>query len=304
MARTALQDDSPATPSAPEMEPLHGPVLVATDLTRGAEEALRQGAQLATELGAGLKVCHVIPEAHGVGMLFPQWRGLGSDVVRSMTAKARSAVSLELASVIPGRDDAAEIVLDSGTAYVGILAQAVGTGAGVIVVGPGSVASQLVRHAPVPVMIARPSPPGGVMGATDFSEPSLRTLRTAAAEARRRGVPFHLVYVLDVDLFMSGKAPANAGPSLDGPSGLALDGLDEFQAGMERRLDDLLRTFGVDGQTAVLSGHADLEIVRYAERTGVALVVVGRHGRTGFGGLTFGRTASAVIDSAPCSVVE
>jgi nucleotide-binding universal stress UspA family protein len=59
----------------------------------------------------------------------------------------------------------------------------------------------------------------------------------------------------------------------------------------------------VEGQTAVLSGRAESAIVGYAERVDAGLVVVGRHGGSGFAQLTLGSTATSVIDSAPCSVL-
>ena len=154
----------------------------------------------------------------------------------------------------------------------------------------------------MPVLVARPSSDGCVVGATDFSDPSLQTLPVAAAEARRRRVPLHLVYVLDLGLHSFHGGPV-AQPYLEGLAGVALDGVDELQAAAEQRLKDLLREFGVEGQTAVLSGRAESAIVGYAERVDAGLVVVGRHGGSGFAQLTLGSTATSVIDSAPCSVL-
>ena len=57
-----------------------------------------------------------------------------------MTGKARGAVTRELESVLGGDASGVQIVLDSGTAHVGLLAQADATGAGVIVTGFGQVA--------------------------------------------------------------------------------------------------------------------------------------------------------------------
>ena len=106
---------------------LHGPVLVGTDLTPGAEEAIRQGAQLARDLDTPLIACHILPGSR-VGMLFPQWRGLSRELEQSMTGKARGAVTRELESVLGGDASGVQIVLDSGTAHVGLLAQADATG--------------------------------------------------------------------------------------------------------------------------------------------------------------------------------
>jgi nucleotide-binding universal stress UspA family protein len=281
---------------------LRGPVLVGTNLTQGAEGALHQGATLARDLGGPLIVCHVMPELLRVGMLFPQWRGVDPGLVDSMTTRARDAVGRELESILGDQPFSTEIVLDSGTPHTGVLAQAARAGAGVIVIGPGEVAAQIARHAPVPVLVARPSPAGCVVGATDFSDPSLQTLRVAAAEACRRRVPLHLIYALDLGLHFPGRL-AVAQPYLEGLAGVALDGVDELHTAAAQRLVELLREFNVEGQTAVVSGHAVSAIVGYAESVGAGLLVVGRHGGSGFAQLTLGSTATSVIESAPCSVL-
>lgn len=281
---------------------LRGPVLVGTNLTPEAEGALRQGAALARDLGEPLIVCHVMPELLRIGMLFPQWRGVDPGLVDAMTARARDAVNREIASVLGDQPLLTQVVLDSGTPHAGVLAQAVRVDAGVIVIGPGEVAMQIARHALVPVLVARSSRAGCVVGATDFSDPSLQTLRVAAAEARRRRVALHLVYVLDLGVHWPGTAPV-AQPYLEGLAGIALDGIDELQAAAEQRLRDLLRELSVEGQTAVLSGHAESAIAGYAASVGAGLMVVGRHGGSGFAQLTLGGTATGVIKSAPCSVL-
>ena len=280
---------------------LRGPVLVGTNLTPRAEGALREGAALARDLGGPLIVCHIMPELLRIGMLFPQWRGAGREFVETMTVKARQAVNRELESILGDQSVSTEVVLDSGTPHSGVLAQAVQVGAGVIVIGPGEVAAQIARHAPVPVLVARPSPAGCVVGATDFSDPSLQTLRVAAAEARRRHVPLHVIYALDLGIGMR-RTPV-AQPYLEGLAGVALDGIDDLRTAAQQRLMDLLREFGLEGQAAVVSGHAAGAIVGYAESVGAGLLVVGRHGGSGFAQLTLGSTATGVIESAPCSVL-
>ena len=280
---------------------LLGPVLVGTDLTPGAEEAIRQGAQLARDLDAPLIACHILPEILRVGMLFPQWRGVSRELEQSMTGKARGAVTRELQSVLGGDASDVQIVLDSGTAHVGLLAQADRMGAGVIVTGFGRVAEHVARHASVPVLVARASPRGAVVGATDFSDPALPVLTAAASEARRRQSSLHLIHALDVGLYALGSAAAMR--DLEQSSAIALEGLDELRLAAEVRLRDTLQQFGVEGETSVISGHAVSAIVSYAERVGAELVVVGTHGRSGFARMTFGSTAAGVIDSSPCSVL-
>ena len=282
---------------------LRGPVLVGTDLSPAADEALRQGARLATELASKLFVCHVVPELIPDGSVFTEFRRANVNVEHSVVAKARAAVEQQVNAVLSGDNTAVEVTLESGTPHVGLLTHADQTGAGVVVAGPGSVALDVVRHASTPVLIARPSPRGPVVGATDFSDPSLPALRTAAAEARRRGSALHLLHAFDVGLFTLGRAPAAAMPYLAGSSPIALEGLDNLRVVAKQRLEQTFREADLPGDTAVTAGFAKDVIVKYAESVHAELIVVGTHGRSGLARLTLGSTAASVIESAPCSVL-
>lgn len=282
---------------------LRGPVLVGTDLSRGADEALRQGARLTAAIGGPLIVCHVLPELLRVGMLFPQWQGVDPIAGEALAVAAREAVGRQLESVLGDAVKDVQVVIDSGTAHVGLLAQADALGAGVIITGPGRVAGQVVRHATVPVLVARPSPAGVVVGATDFSDPALPALRAAASEAHRRAASLHLVHALDLGVYMMASAPATAGPYMESLSALALSGFDELRAAAEGRLKEALQQFPPGGHAAVVTGPAGAAIVEYAESVAAELVVVGTHGRSGLARMTLGSTAASVVESAPCSVL-
>jgi nucleotide-binding universal stress UspA family protein len=237
-------------------------------------------------------------------MLFPQWRGMDPALEQSIRSKAEEAVRRHAEEVLgaPGGD--VQIVLDSGTPHVGLLAAADAARAGVIITGPGRVAGEVARHASVPVLVARPSPSHGpIVGATDFSDPSLPALNAAAAEARRLRSSLHLIHAVDVGMLMTGGAQAAALPYLEGASAIALEGLDELRAAADRRLQESLQEYAVEGQAAVVSGRAAEGIVEWAETAGAQLVVIGTHGRSGMARLALGGTASAVIERAPCSVL-
>jgi len=164
---------------------IHGPVLVGTDFSEAADEALRQGNDLARDLGTNLVVCHVVPELDSVNILFPQLAARNAEHRHLLADKALAAVERQVAATLD--DGAANVraVVEAGTPHAGLLAQADATGAGLIVLGPGRTAERVVRHATVPALIARQTRRGLVIGATDFSEPSLPALETAASEARR-----------------------------------------------------------------------------------------------------------------------
>jgi nucleotide-binding universal stress UspA family protein len=282
---------------------LHGPVLVGTSLSESAGEALRQAARLAAELSSRLFVCHVVPELIPDGSVFTEFRRANATMNDSLLDKARAAVELHVNTVLGGNTSGVDIALEYGTPHKGLLTQVDATGAGVVVVAPGSVALNVARHASVAVLIARRSPDGPVIAATDFSDVSIRAVRVAAAQAQRRGSPLHLLHASDVGLFALGRASAAAMPYLLSSSPMTLDGLDNLHAVAKHRLDETLAGLDVAGTTAVIAGSAADVIVQYAESLQAELVVVGTHGRSGFARLTLGSTAASVIESAPCSVL-
>jgi nucleotide-binding universal stress UspA family protein len=283
---------------------LRGPVLVGTDLTEAAEDALRAGAELARALDTRLIVCHVVPELLPDGSLFDEFRTANLRAQDSILATSRLAVQEQLDFVLSeAHADRVDVVLEAGTPHVGLLRQAHEIRAGVVVLWPGPTVTDVVRHAATAVLVVRRSPRGPVVGASDFSDPSLPALRVAAEEARRRGAPLHLLHALDIVPFAERRPPAAAMPYLKGKSWIALEGLDELERLAKRHLDETLGQTGVPGETATIPGPATDVIVRYAESVNAELVVVGTHGRSGFKLLTLGSTAAWVVTHAPCSVL-
>jgi nucleotide-binding universal stress UspA family protein len=193
------------------------------------------------------------------------------------------------------------LVFDTGTAHSGLLRQAEGTGAGLVVVGPGRVADLVVRHATVPVLIARHSPRGDVIGATDFSDPSLPALDTAACEARRRASRLHLVHVVDIGPYAIAARTRGSLSYLGGAP--VLHAVEKLRADAQQQLQNTLQRLAVDGQAVAVSGSTIGKLLDLAESTGAELIVVGTHGRSGFPRLTLGSTSEAIVRSAPCSVL-
>jgi nucleotide-binding universal stress UspA family protein len=278
-------------------------VLVGTDLSPASREAVQQGAQLARDLESRLIVCHVIPELLPDGSVFTEFRRANADVEQSVVEKARAAIEDELDGILESGDADVDVILEFGSPHVGLLSHAEATGAGVVVTGPGSVGLDVVRHVAGAVLIARRSPHGPVVAATDFSDPAVPALHLAASEARRRGLPLHLIHAFDAGAFALGHAPEIAMPYLATSSPIALEGLDELQTSARTRLEETLREVGLAGKTDVIPGRAAGVVVRYAEKVAAALVVIGTHGRSGFARLTLGSTAASIVESAPCSVL-
>lgn len=278
---------------------LTGPVLVATDLGEAADEAVRQADALARSLDAPLLVCHVLPELLQVRMLFPQLRQRDADASRQIETNAAELVDQRVQEVTGRARDQYRVALESGSPHAGILRQAEATRPGVVVLGPGRVAERVVRHASCAVLIARPSAPGSVLAATDFSDPALPALATGAAEAARRGVDFAVIHSVDI-------TPIAAGTSLGAypvlPTLTAEDSA-AVRAATLASLRECLQRLKVAGTPIAAEGPPAHAIVETARSRPAELVVVGTVGRSGLARLALGSVAEAVVRSAPCSTL-
>lgn len=281
---------------------LRGPVLAATSLSPESDEALRQAQALAASLHTELCVCHVLPEAYRVRVLFPHQAGIDTAAQAELEKKARGAVTTRVQALLGSSAGKARIVIESGTAHAGILEVAERIHAGAIVVGPGATAHRVARAAGRPVLVARDSPrQGPVCAATDFSDPALPALHEATDEAARRGVPLRVVHCLDID-----PAPYLASASVAGVVALPpwpQDAIDQLKADAASRLHQALDAAGASGEVTVVERPPATGIVEHAAESAAGLVVVGTHGRTGFRRLAIGSVAEDVLSHAPCSVM-
>ncbi len=278
---------------------LRGPVLVAIDFSDFADEALRQGHAIATAIGAPLIAGHVIPEAYRVRMLFPHQAGVDSAEQSALDEKARAATRDRVDTVL-GATSGCTVEIESGTPHAGIRDLAERLGAALIVTGPGPTAQRVARASMANVLVARHRDQGPVLGATDFSDPSLPAVHMAAAEATRRGVALHVIHCLDVDPTWN---LAPLAPGMIAPAPLPQEVLAQFEANAREQIASALTTARAQGTAMVAfrpSGHG---IVEAADEIRASLVVVGTHGRTGLSRLALGSVAEYVMGHAGCSVL-
>lgn len=122
-----------------------------------------------------------------------------------------------------------------------------------------------------------------VLVATDFSRCSDHAIGAALALARHFGARLHMLHVV--------------------PNGLmrkaAADRLGAVAKAHEARADE----GGVPSKITVAEGLPASEIVSYATREPVDLIVLGTHGRTGLAHVVMGSVAEAVVRTAPCQVL-
>jgi nucleotide-binding universal stress UspA family protein len=117
-----------------------------------------------------------------------------------------------------------------------------------------------------------------VLFATDFSEASRLAGRTAAEVARRFGARLHVLHVV---------------PPVTDPTPAP------------EALRAAAAELGVDLSivTAVASGRVASQIIDYARRSAIDLIVMGTHGRTGVSHALLGSVAEAVVRRASCRVL-
>ena len=279
-----------------------GSVLVATDLTDASDAALREADALASDRRSSLVVCHVLPEIVSVRLLFPQDAGVDAPLQVELEGKARDAVRARLAAVLGASSEAARIAIEFGTTHAGILEAAERHGAGLIALAPGATAMRVARSAGRPVLIARPSPAGGgVIGASDFSDPAFPAVQIAADEARRRKVPLRLVHCLDFD--ETAHLTAAGLPGMIPLPPLPQSTIDQLEQSAREQLAEALARTGGAGEAVLLRAQPARGIVELSKTSGASLVVVGTRGRTGFSRLALGSVAEDVIGHAECSVM-
>lgn len=271
-------------------------VVVGTDLSSSAGEALSQAAAWAKRRDAGLVVVHVAPD----------------EIFRAMeTPQVTEALRARVDSVIGGLGLSIDVVLEAGTAHSALVRVADERGAALLVVGPsgessgshprfGGTAERVVRYAHCPVLVARASSSKGpVLATTDFSQESEHGIAAAAREAEARGVPLwlaHAEYEPTSTLSLLGPL-AISGPELPDVDRAALRDV------ARQTLRTLLEANRAQGEIAVLDGPPASAVAEQAKKIGASLVVVATRGRTGLARIALGSVAETITRDAPCAVL-
>lgn len=279
-------------------------VLVGDDLAMGGAEALEQGQSLAARTNAVLKVVHAIPDPGPIEALLGALDDKSARELARLEEQARAAMRARVERVT-NKD--IESVVAIGTPHSVVLREAERVRATAIVVGAssspsadafflGGSASQIVRHAPCSVLVARPMPQADiVLVATDLSNPELPAVTAGVREAAERDAELVLLHVLDLaHPLLSGLEPSVV---------IDEETARELRSSCHETLAGALGRFEAEGKTEVAEGNPKRAIIEVARKLGASLIVVGTHGRTGLSRIALGSVAEAVVRRAPCSVL-
>jgi universal stress protein A len=136
-----------------------------------------------------------------------------------------------------------------------------------------------------------------IVVATDFSDLSAEAVETAVAFARESGATLDLVFVAAEGAYPVPPPMDMLRVPIDLPSAL-----NEASARLTSE-EERVRARGIACESNVLVGRSDAEIVAHADRTQSDLIVLGTHGRSGFGHALLGSVAEKVVQHAHCPVL-
>jgi nucleotide-binding universal stress UspA family protein len=290
-------------------------VLVAIDGSEAASRAVDLVCGIPWPRGTGIVVAEAVES--GEGLYGGLWPAVAMVEVGHLETEVRSAAQrdvTEAAALLARPGLVVETAVLPGRPATAISERARSMGADLIVVGSrghgriasmllGSISSELVDHAPAPVLIARGTCIDRVVLAWDGSSCAARAAALLESWPVFAGSSMRVVSVADIEVPWWTGFPEPGSPELMPTFVEAAEASrrhrDELLVGMT----DTLRAAGRCATADGLEGDAATEILARANATGTDLIVLGTHGRTGLARLVIGSVARNVLHHATCSVL-
>jgi len=290
-------------------------VLCPTDFSPCAGQALEVAVLVARSFGAELHVLHGIvlhaADPHSAVHHLPNLEEIQAILQRA----AASALAEDIAPHADGTLRIVEVQRRAPFAGEAILNYAEEIGADLIVMGThgrrglshlllGSVANEVVRRAPCPVMTVRPRPDGAHLRAidrilvpVDFSKAANAALAAARDLAVAWTATLDVLHVIEETVM-----PAFYAAGVTSLLQLDPEIRTRCQAELSRRVERLGGP-SVVANAHVREGKAAQQIVAFAAEQASDLIVLATAGRTGVERLLLGSVAEKVVRLAPCPVL-
>lgn len=262
-------------------------VLAGTDGSPRAEEAVRQGARIASATGAAFAVAFVVDTGKPhEGDVEPEAEAA---LERAFGIANEAGVAADT-RILAG-DPATTLVHEASEERADLIC--VGPDAGLIggAIRIGQVAAHVLREARVSVLIARPAGdgfPSRIACGVDGSEASAETAAFAAEIAAMTGAELRLLHVIPV--FRGHDSEWTLGEDEASPPELEASVL----AATAR---------GVEPIREMAMGRPEHALVKAAERDAADLLVVGHRGISGVRRALLGSVSEYCTHHAPCSVL-
>jgi universal stress protein E len=270
-------------------------ILVATDFSPSADDAVRVAAGLARAFGARVVLLYVMPELPEAGVAEEMLREKSGERLEEIAGRVRAA---GVGSVAPA--------VAAGDPGERILEQAEAREANLIFIGSGQkphddrfplgiIAARICRLATKPVWVVKPGAPdqaARILCAVDFSDTSRRALTNVIHLARTYQAELIVLTVVAPLSSWLGTADHET--------------QDAHLADERARFAEFLKEFdfhGVSHQAVLRQGEPHEEILAAVAEASTDLLVMGSVGRTGLSRALMGSVAEKVTRQMPCSIV-
>lgn len=289
-------------------------ILFPTDFSRCADQALNHALYLARLYRADLHILHVVVpleyDTNNPTHQFPDMDAVQTRLNEMATARMNAALKerevgdLRISQAqLQGISIAPTILEYSDDHNIDLIVMGTHGRRGLKHLFLGSVAEEVVRLAPCPVLTIRERKEPIAVEAVrtilvpiDFSEHSRDALIHAKQFAASYRAHMHLLHVIETNAV----PPFYVGLNITG-----FDSVADIKARTEKALQQLLaETAGpqVESTLHILEGYPAHDIVHFAEKNGMDYIVIATHGLTGFKHLLLGSVAEKVVRRAPCPV--
>jgi len=274
-------------------------ILVATDLSAGAEKAVARAVHLADEHRAALTILHVLPDAVG-----------DEASKRQIFLQVEKYLHRKVIKLSPHREKKVSIQVVTGTAAVEIIRRAREEAVDIILVGAhgeqfiskflfGTTAEKIVRKGDRPVLVVKRrvhGPYRTVLAPTDFSDQSGQALElTMRVAPGAKYVLLHAYQGIEQQLWRS-----------DFPKSHILRYRREQAKKSRDQMKDFIRQRGLDDTSVVRLlryGRAPEVISSVVRRLRPDLVAVGSAGRRGLPNVLLGSVAEHVLRQVSSDVL-
>lgn len=306
-------------------------ILVPTDYSAPAGHALDHAEQIARQTGARLVLLHIFDDADyivstalGLARKQPEVEAYRAEMYRQAESSLRSVAAgvrqrgLEVEAVISEGPSACRITQAAGEYRADLVVVSARGRTGWRARAVGTVAEQVVRYAPCPVLVVLPhrtempadelatglrAPPLALrhlLVATDFSDDARHAVEVARDIALEAGAELTLLHAMLPQEYAVGQ------PDF-GPHGTGVETVYETVRDTAARVVEeecaKLEAVGVRAEPLLLRGLASDRIVDAARASGAGLIVLAAQGVSAWTLALLGSTAQRVLHAAPCPVL-
>ena len=289
-------------------------ILFATDFSESASPVQRYAFDFAKHTESTLHIVHVIDD---VRLASASVYGFGGAVTNGVEA-AKERVRAEIAGVTRRASSSGVIAkahLAVGSPGARICEMAEELNCSLIIMGThgrsgfskfffGSTCERVLHLSRLPVLTVRAQedeapdrlpvvPPKRILCPCDLTDLSRQAVPLAVSACRDFGASLTLLNVVDTRVEYPAFAPPMTSPRTSELLGSAREKLNSVATQFEDIATD----------AAVLTGVPHEEIIEFAKRADIGMVVMATHGRSGLAHALLGSTTEKVVRSVPCPVL-